>query len=165
VTLLVMLGLLMLPYVLLAVVPGLRDRPHLRGCFGIALLFTFTGLGHFLIPQRMAEMIPPMFPYRVAIIYVTGVIEIAAGWLVLPERTRRVTGWLLILMLAGLLPFNIYSAIERVPMGGHEIGPKYLLIRIPVQLVIMAWCYWFAIRHADVETSRRSKLLRQSPPR
>ena len=147
-TLLVMLGLLVLPFVVLAAVPGLRARPQLRGCIGIACVFAFTGLGHFIMPKQMALMIPPFVPFAVAIIYVTGVIEVVAGLLVLPERTRRWAGWFLIAMLVGLLPFNVWSAIERVPFGGHEMGPKYLLVRVPVQLVLMAWCYWFAARRA-----------------
>ena len=145
-TLLIMLVLLVLPYVLLLAVPGLRARPALRGCIGIALLFGFTGVGHFLVPAAMAGMIPPFVPWRVEIIYVTGVVEIVAGFLTLPRRTRRWAGWFLIVMLAGLLPFNIWSAVERVPFGGHAQGPVYLWVRVPVQVLIGAWVWWFAAR-------------------
>jgi uncharacterized membrane protein len=145
-TLLVMLGLLMLPYAVLAPIPGFRGRPALRGCVGIALMFGFTGVGHFLVPGEMARMIPPFVPWRMEIIYVTGVVEIVAGALTLARRTRRQAGWFLLLMLAGLLPFNIWSAVERVPFGGHAQGPVYLWVRVPVQLVIAAWVWWFAAR-------------------
>ncbi len=147
-TLLVMLGLLMVPYVVLAPFPGFRGRPVLRGCTGIALMFGFTGVGHFLMPGEMARMIPPFVPWRVEVIYVTGVVEIVAGALTLALRTRRYAGWFLLLMLAGLLPFNIWSAVERVPFGGHAQGPVYLWVRVPVQLVIAAWVWWFAARRA-----------------
>ncbi len=43
-------------------------------------------------------------------------------------RHVRLTGLLLILMLIGLLPANVYSAINRVDFGGHGAGPAYLLV-------------------------------------
>jgi uncharacterized membrane protein len=42
-------------------------------------------------------------------------------------------------MLFGFLPVNVYSAIQRVPFGGHEVGPAYLLIRVPFQLLLIWW--------------------------
>ena len=146
---LIMLGLLVGPYVVLAAVPGMRWRRSLRGRIGLALVFVFTGVGHFVTPEQMAEMIPPVVPWRVELIYVSGVIEIAAAVAVLVERTRRAAGWFIIAMLVGLLPFNIYAAIVRAPMGGHAWGPAYLLVRVPLQLVLLAWCYWFAVRMRD----------------
>jgi len=31
-------------------------------------------------------------------------------------------------------------------MGGHAAGPKYLWVRAPLQLVLAAWTWWFAVR-------------------
>jgi hypothetical protein len=31
-------------------------------------------------------------------------------------------------------------------MGGHAWGPVYLLIRAPLQAIIVFWVYWFTIR-------------------
>ncbi|HYX71759.1 MAG TPA: hypothetical protein VE732_03240, partial [Nitrososphaera sp.] len=42
----------------------------------------------------------------------------------------------------GLLPANIYSAINRVDFGGHGIGPAYLLVRVPFQLFVIWWIYF-----------------------
>jgi uncharacterized membrane protein len=141
-----MLGLLLLPYVLLQPIPALRIKASLRGCLGLTLVFGFTGVGHFLTPEPMAEMIPPVVPYRLEMIYVSGVIEILAGLALLPPATRAAAGWFVIALLVALLPLNVYAAVERVPMGGHAWGPVYLLIRVPLQAVLVAWCYWFAVR-------------------
>jgi len=32
-----------------------------------------------------------------------------------------------------------------VGMGGHLWGPVYLLIRVPLQLLLIGWSYWFAV--------------------
>jgi uncharacterized membrane protein len=143
---LIMLSLLVLPYFLLQAVPRLRERPSLRGCLGLTLVFCFTGVGHFLTPELMAEMIPPAIPCRLEIICVSGVVEILAGLALLPTASRVRAGWFVIAMLVLLLPANVYAAMQRVPMGGHEWGPVYLLIRVPLQAVLVAWCYWFAVR-------------------
>ena len=49
---------------------------------------------------------------------------------------------LLLVMLAGLLPANIYSAIHRIEFGGHSAGPVYLLVRVPFQVLTMWWTYF-----------------------
>ncbi len=49
---------------------------------------------------------------------------------------------LLILMLLGVLPANIYSALYHVKVGGHEAGPIYLLVRVPFQLFVIGWTYF-----------------------
>jgi uncharacterized membrane protein len=125
-----------------------RSRQTLRnaGTLGLTLVFCFTGVGHFIETKSMAEMIPPWLPGRVAAVYVTGVLEILLACLVLKPTLRRQIGWVLLAMLILLLPWNIYAAIERVPMGGHAWGPVYLAIRFPLQLLLMAWTYWFAVR-------------------
>ena len=62
-------------------------------------------------------------------------------------RLMRVAGLCLIVMLMGLLPANIYSAIYRVEFGGHAAGPAYLLIRVPFQLLVMWWTYFATEQH------------------
>jgi uncharacterized membrane protein len=77
---------------------------------------------------------------------VSGVTEIAAALLILVPMLRLAVGWLLIAMLLGFLPVNVYAAFIHAPMGGHAWGPVYLLIRVPVQAVIVAWVWWFMVR-------------------
>ena len=36
-------------------------------------------------------------------------------------------------------------------MGGHAWGPSYLFVRVPVQLVIILWAYWFAVRASEAD--------------
>ena len=84
-------------------------------------------------------MLPAFIPYRVEIIYLTGAFELLGAIGVWIPPLTKLTGLLLILMLIGVLPANIYSAINRVDFGGHGAGPVYLLIRIPFQLFVIWW--------------------------
>lgn len=87
-------------------------------------------------------MLPPAFPYRLDIVYLTGILELLGASGIWVPRLMNLTGTCLILMLLVFLPANIYSAIYRVDFGGHGAGPAYLLARIPFQLFLIWWTYW-----------------------
>lgn len=119
---------------------------RIGGLVGLSIAFMFFGVGHFVRTEPMTEMLPPWLPLRLAAVYVTGCLEwlLAAGLLI--PRLRVAVGWLCIACLVVFLPVNIYAAVNAVGMGGHLWGPVYLLIRIPLQLILIAWSYWFAAR-------------------
>ena len=43
-------------------------------------------------------------------------------------------------------PANVYAAVNSTGLGGHQWGPVYLLIRLPLQLILLAWSYWLCWR-------------------
>lgn len=146
---LLMLGILVVPYLLLtaagAVWPDLAVEPQLRGRIGLSLLFLFTASGHFARTRPMSEMLPAWVPGRVAIVYGTGVLEIAGAIGLLVPSTSRAAGICLLIFLVAVLPANVYAAIARVDLGGHGAGPRYLWVRVPMQLILMGWTYRFAV--------------------
>ena len=145
-TLLVLILILVGPYLILTLTGKWNSRfqiaPAKRARVGLSLFFIFTAVGHFIRTEQMAEMLPPAVPYRIELIYFTGVLELLGAVGMWIPRLTRLTGLLLILMLIGILPSNIYSAINRVDFGGHAAGPVYLLIRIPFQLFVVWWTYF-----------------------
>ena len=145
-TLLFLLLLLIAPYLILTLlgrwVAGFNLTLPTRARVGLSLFFIFTSIGHFIRTEEMAAMIPPSVPYRIELVYLTGVFELLGAIGVWIPRLVRLTGLLLILMLIGLLPANVYSAINRVDFGGHGAGPTYLLVRVPFQLFVIWWTYF-----------------------
>jgi uncharacterized membrane protein len=145
-TLLFLLLLLIAPYLILTLVgrwiSSFQTAPVTRARVGLSLFFIFTSVGHFIRTEGMATMLPSLVPYRVELIYLTGVLELLGAIGVWIPRLTRLTGFLLILMLIGLLPANVYSAINRVEFGGHGAGPAYLLVRVPFQLLVIWWTYF-----------------------
>jgi uncharacterized membrane protein len=139
----IILGLLLVPY--LALMP-LHAGETTRARIGILFVFVFTSIGHFVKTTSMSRMLPPWMPKRVSLIYVTGVFELLAGIAVLIPDFSRPAGVLLCLFLIAVLPSNIYAALYRVDFGGHKMGPKYLFVRIPLQLFLIGWVYWFTVR-------------------
>jgi uncharacterized membrane protein len=67
-------------------------------------------------------------------------------------KARRFTGCVAAAVLVLFFPANIYAAINHVPIGGHAWGPVYLLIRAPLQAIMLFWVYWFTIRQPDAGT-------------
>ncbi len=95
----------------------------------------------------MASMLPPAVPYRIELIYITGVLELFGAIGVWIPGLTRLTGVCLILMLVGIVPANVYSAINHVEFGGHGSGPGYLLIRVPFQLFVIWWTFFATKQH------------------
>jgi uncharacterized membrane protein len=150
-TLLFLLLLLILPYFVLTLLgkwTALQIGAPTRARVGLSLFFLFTAIGHFIKTEPMAEMLPASVPYRIWIIYVTGILELLGAIGVWIPRLTKLTGVLLILLLIGVLPANVYSAISRVEFGGHDAGPAYLFVRIPFQIFVMWWTY-FATQQAN----------------
>jgi len=154
---LIMVGLLVVPYLVTRMSDVSATRRGWAGVLGLSTVFLFTGVGHFIETESMAQMIPPFLPMRTTAVQALGVVEIVCALALLVPGLRHRTGWLLIWLLLLLLPFNIYAAIQRVPMGGHVWGPVYLLIRAPLQLILMAWTYRFATRPVGSGSSASEK--------
>ena len=138
--------LIVVPFLLLTLVgpwvSALKLTPSTRARVGLTFFFAFTGIGHFFRTEEMSQMMPASIPYRVEIIYLTGVFELLGAVGVWIPALTRLTGLCLIIMLVCLLPANIYSALTHVEFGGHRAGPVYLLARVPFQLFVIWWTYW-----------------------
>jgi uncharacterized membrane protein len=154
-----MLVLMIGPYLVVWRVSVVSRRHYNAGtaaAFGLTVLFIFTGIGHFIDTVSMARMLPPWIPAGVMLVYLTGILEfmIAAGFLM--PKSRRFTGWVASAVLVLFFPVNVYAAINHIPMGGHAWGPVYLLIRAPLQVIILLWIYWFTIKQPNHAVTGRS---------
>ncbi|MGH9968828.1 MAG: DoxX family protein [Pyrinomonadaceae bacterium] len=148
--LLFLLLLLVVPFFILTLVDRttrFKISPTVRARVGLSLFFIFTAIGHFIKTEEMSAMLPPSLPYRLELIYVTGVLELLGAIGVWIPRLQRLTGICLILMLIGVLPANIYSAINHVDFGGHAAGTSYLFVRVPFQLFLIWWTYFATEQH------------------
>ena len=145
----VMLSLLVLPYVITRVrAVRWRSRGPAAARLGLALMFVFTAVGHFVETDAMVRMIPPVVPWRVEIVYASGIFEFALAAALLHPSTSRAASIVSIVFLASALPLNIYAAMNAVPMGGHGMGPIYLAARVPVQVFIACWAYYFGVQRS-----------------
>jgi uncharacterized membrane protein len=76
-----------------------------------------------------------------ALVYISGVAEILGGVGVLIPAVRPWAGLWLIALLIAVFPANIYMAVgpKRAALG---VAPVWLWLRLPLQLVLIAWVWW-----------------------
>ncbi len=106
----------------------------------MSAFYVLAGLNHFLNTQFYLNMMPPYLPWHPELVYISGVIEMALGILIIPQATRKFAAWSLILMLIAIFPANIYLAqTNGVTIDAPAIA---VWLRLPLQLVLIAWAYW-----------------------
>jgi uncharacterized membrane protein len=118
------------------------------GRIGMSAMLLFTAIGHFAFSDGMQMMMPKAFPFKKALVLITGFIEIAAAIGLVLTYWHVTTGWWLIAFFIFILPANISAALRHVDyQKGTNAGngPSYLWFRVPLQLLFIAWVYWFAI--------------------
>jgi uncharacterized membrane protein len=118
----------------------------LAGRIGLATVFAFTALGHFVKRDEMAAMLPATLPSKSDIVIVSVFFEAALATLVLPSAFSKAAGIAICVFLILVTPVNIHAAVKRVDFGSHAVGPRYLILRLPLQFALLFWTYWFAIR-------------------
>lgn len=119
-----------------------------RLAMGVMLIFAATA--HFKFNRGMVLMVPKFIPYKKAVVYVTGYIEILSAIGLLIKTVREPVAWFVIIFLILLLPANIYAAQNKVNLEKPDVcgnGLKYLWFRIPLQLFFIAWMYYFGVVH------------------
>ncbi len=111
----------------------------LKWLLGIA--FIFAGINHFVNPNFYMRIMPPVLPFPLFLIYLSGVFEIAFGILLLIPKFSRLAAWGIVLLLIAVFPANIYMAMnaENFP----EFSPLMIYLRLPLQFVLIAWAFWF----------------------
>lgn len=124
--------------------PGDMARTQLGGLAGLVLAFAFFGTGHFAMTGQMVEMLPPWVPVRCAVVLATGVLEFALAIALAVPSTRAVAGGACAAILVGFFPVNVYASFKRRGGGGHDWGPLYLLVRFPLQVLLVYWCLTFS---------------------
>ena len=121
----------------------------LSGRIAMASMLAFTAIGHFAFTKGMVMMIPDFIPFKKALVYFTGVIEILAAAGLLISSYQVLTAWLLIVFFIVLLPANINAAIRHIDYQKGTFtgsGLTYLWFRVPLQILFILWTYYSAIR-------------------
>lgn len=121
---------------------------HLAGKIALAATLLFTSLGHLIYTKGMMLMLPDFIPLKKEMIYLTGLLEVMAAFGLFVPSLSRITGILLIVFFILILPTNILASIrhlnyETATYDGKGTG--YLWFRIPFQVFLICWIYYFVL--------------------
>ena len=109
----------------------------------LTIFMVGAGITHFTNPGAFVAMVPEVLPAPLALTYVSGVAEIAGGLGLILPQTRRAAAWGLILLYLAVFPANVNMAVNHLPLDGKPVDPVLLWARLPLQLVLIAWAYWY----------------------
>jgi uncharacterized membrane protein len=101
--------------------------------------FVGAGVMHFVKPRVYRRIMPPWVPAPMAMVYVSGVAEIAGGAGLLHPRLRRGAGWWLIATLLAVFPANLHMALHPEDFPQVPGGSAALWGRLPLQGLFIAW--------------------------
>jgi uncharacterized membrane protein len=104
-------------------------------------VFIFAGIMHLVIPRPYESIVPDYLPARRALVYASGVAEIAGGMGVLHPRTRRLGSWWSIATLIAVFPANIHMALHADRYRMIPGGRPSLIARLPLQALVIAWAW------------------------
>ena len=106
----------------------------------MSLLYISSGVQHFANTGWFIKIMPPYLSYHKELVYISGMIEIILGTMLLFEKTRLLAGWGLILLLIAVFPANFHAA----QTNGAAMGTSAAIAwgRLPFQAVFIALAYW-----------------------
>lgn len=105
----------------------------------MAALYLAAGVYHFVNPKMYQRIMPTYLPWHIPLVYISGVCEIVFALLLIPESTRVIAAWLLIILLIAVFPANIQMAVSFWQKQRPTLW--IALIRLPLQLVLIWWAW------------------------
>jgi len=114
--------------------------------YALATMLVFTASAHFTkMKSDLVRMMPEWIPQPLALIYFTGLCEIAGAIGLLLPRVRQAAGLALIVFFIVVFPANVKAARSGVGMGGKRATPLWL--RASMQVLFIALTRWSALRN------------------
>ena len=106
----------------------------------MGVFYISIGVSHFTSPIWYVQIVPPYLPYKLELVYISGLFEILFGGMLFFKKTRFLAGWGLILLLIAVYPANIYLA--QTNGAAMNTTPLIAWGRLPVQFIFVGLAYW-----------------------
>jgi uncharacterized membrane protein len=112
--------------------------------WALATMLVFTASAHFTkMKHDLVRMMPDWIPQPMALIYFTGLCEIAGAIGLLLPGLRQGAGIALIVFFIVVFPANVKAARTGVGLGGKRATPLWL--RSSMQILFIALTWWSAL--------------------
>ena len=107
----------------------------------MAAIYVFAGIMHFIKPKTYLRIMPRYLPNPKLLVSLSGIAEILLGVSLCFSATKNIAIYGIIAMLIVFLLVHFYMLSSKKAGAGM---PQWLLIfRIPLQLGLMYWAYWY----------------------
>ncbi len=109
--------------------------------YTMSILYIIAGVFHFLIPKIYKSIVPSYIPFPNTIVFLSGIIEVVLGIAILFNEIRIYALWGIIIMLILFFPVHLFMLTEK--KFTKKIPKWVLIIRIPIQFILIYWAYSF----------------------
>ena len=123
------------------------NKHYINGLL-LARLFVFVwffigGVMHFAKPNLFVRIVPPIVPYALAAVFISGAFELLGAIGLWIKQTRNLAGYGLILLTIAVTPANVYMLQHANVFS--EVPYWALVARLPLQLLLI-WLIWWSTR-------------------
>lgn len=108
----------------------------------LALLYFAAGVIHIRSPGGFVAITPGWVPSPHAVVFWTGVAEIAGAIGLMIPRLRKAAGIGLALYALCVWPANFNHALNDIAIGGNRLPWAYHGPRLALQPLIIWWALW-----------------------
>ena len=119
-------------------------RGFTAGLIVFAGIFVVSGFLHFFRPAPYVRIMPPMLPWPLALVRISGAAEILGGAGLLLRKFRRAAAYGLTLLLVAVFPANVCMAVTHIAFPGLMGEAWVQWVRLPLQLPLIAWALYYA---------------------
>ena len=118
--------------------------------FVLAAEWIVFGAAHFTALELTKEQMPGFIPasWHTFVVYATGVIEIATGFMLLNRRTRRLAAWVSLALLVAFVP-SIYKMVAHPGPAYFGSATEFMVGLLVPNHIFMALCALYLIRWPD----------------
>jgi uncharacterized membrane protein len=120
----------------------------------VFLWFFIGGVAHFVFTEAEMRIVPPYIPWPRGAVLVSGVFELLGAVGLLWPATRRAAAWGLFALTLAVTPAHIYMLQQ--PELFSSVPYWALVLRLPLQVALLALIAWIASRPVAPEPATRS---------
>ena len=109
--------------------------------YAMATLYIVAGMFHFIKPKMYLRIMPNYVPNHKLMVLLSGIVEVILGIFLCFPLFKNISILLIISMLIVFLTVHVFMLSNKMAAAGL---PRWLLIlRIPMQLLLMYWAYFY----------------------
>lgn len=110
----------------------------------VFIWFFFGGIGHFALTHFFVSIVPPYIPHPLAMVYISGVAELAGALGLLYRPLRHLAGLGLFLLTVAVTPANVHMWMH--PELFPDLPQVVYAVRLIVQVFLLWAIWWSTIR-------------------
>ena len=108
----------------------------------MSISYTYVGIRHFIDPDFFLAIMPNYLNFHLEFVYLSGIVEVALGLMLLSKKTRKTGAIGLIILLILVFPANIHLVQSELSQSLLDVTKSQSIYRLPFQGLFILIAYW-----------------------